>query len=175
MKTSPLIMIVTVVALLSGLMVRQLIATPLAAETGTTLPEFTLPDLDGKPHSSKDWQGKILVINFWATWCPPCLKEIPEFANLQKEFASQGVQVVGIALDDKEPVKDFLKTHKIAYPVLLGEEQGTQLAHAMGNTVDTVPFTAIVNQEGQIIHQKMGVMHREDMLAVIKHLLNKAK
>jgi peroxiredoxin len=174
MKRSALIFAVAVVAFVSGISVRGLLSSPLesASQTNQTkLPEFSLPDLSNQRHNIKEWQGKLLVINFWATWCPPCLKEMPEFVALQNEFSGKGLQFIGIALDDLEPVKEFVDSHKITYPILLGEDQGMKIAHDLGNIVNTVPFTVIVDKKGNIIKQKMGTLTREELLNVVSPLL----
>jgi len=175
MKKSVLIVSVAIMAFVLGLSVRGLLSSPQQQSAQASLPEFNLPDLLGNQHSIKEWQGKVLVINFWATWCPPCLKEMPTFEALQNEYSAKGLQVIGIALDDAEPVKEFLASKKITYPILLGENQGTKLAHDLGNIVNTVPFTVIVNHEGQIVKTHMGDLDREQLLEIVKPLLDKSK
>lgn len=165
-----LIAAVAFVALAAGLLARQYL---LVAETSKPAPQlnFSLPDLADTPQSVGQWQGKILIINFWATWCPPCLKEIPEFIKLQDEYKDQGVQFVGIAIEEKQPVADYLKRIKINYPVLIGGEGAAMLAQQLGNVINTVPFTVIVNQQGQIVHHQLGELTREKALEAIKPLL----
>ncbi len=158
------------IALAAGLFARQYLVV---AETSKQAPQlnFSLPDLADKPQSVTQWQGKILIINFWATWCPPCLKEIPEFIKLQDEYKDKGVQFVGIAIEEKQPVEDYLKRIKINYPVLIGGEGATMLAQQLGNVINTVPFTVIINQQGQIMHHQLGELTREKVLEVIGPLL----
>jgi thiol-disulfide isomerase/thioredoxin len=176
MKKSALIITVAVVAFVGGISVRGLQSSPLDKEkvnqeTQQKLPEFTLPDLSGKPRNIKEWQGKVLVINFWATWCPPCLKEMPEFEALHTEYENKGLQFIGIALDDADPVKEFIASKKITYPILLGEDQGTKLAHDLGNIVNTVPFTVIINKKGLVVKSHMGELSREQLLEIVTPLL----
>jgi thiol-disulfide isomerase/thioredoxin len=177
MKQSALIFTVAVTAFVSGISVRGLLSSPLnqSSKTGQAnqnpLPEFSLPDLSGKQRSIKEWQGKVLVINFWATWCPPCLKEMPEFAALQSEYSDKGLQFLGIALDDPEPVKEFIASHKINYPILMGQGQGTKLAHDLGNIVNAVPFTVIVNKKGLAVQRHMGELTREQLIKTVAPLL----
>lgn len=158
------------IALAAGLFVRQYLAV---AEPSQPAPQlnFSLPDLADKPQSVTQWQGKILIINFWATWCPPCLKEVPEFIKLQDEYKDKGVQFVGIAIEEKQSVEDYLKRIKINYPVLIGGEGATMLAQQLGNVINTVPFTVIINQQGQIVHHQLGELTREKVLEVIGSLL----
>lgn len=165
-----IVVAIAFMALVAGLFARQYLAV---AETGKPAPQlnFSLPDLADKLQSVTQWQGKILIINFWATWCPPCLKEIPEFIKLQDEYKDKGVQFVGIAIEDKQPVEDYLKRIKINYPVLIGGEGATMLAQQLGNVINTVPFTVIINQQGQIMHHQLGELTREKVLEVIGPLL----
>jgi peroxiredoxin len=175
MKHSVLIVTVAIVAFVGGLSVRNLLSAPVDKITQANenqMPEFTLPDLSGKQRNIKEWEGKVLVINFWATWCPPCLKEMPEFEAMQKEFSDKGLQFIGIALDDAEPVKEFIASKKITYPILLGQDQGTKLAHDMGNIVNTVPFTAIVDKKGNIASRKMGTLTKDELVTVVMPLLH---
>lgn len=170
MKKAILIFAVALIALLSGIGVRMFTESMAQTSSQTILPKFSLPDVSGKPHNIKEWQGKVLVINFWATWCPPCLKEMPEFATIQNEYLAKGLQFIGIALDDPEPVKEFIEKMKISYPILIGQDQGAKLAHDLGNIVDTVPFTVIVNKKGQVIKAHMGELHRDELLKIVKPL-----
>ena len=170
MKTTGLIIMAALLALGCGIMARGFL-TPAEQTSPATLPDFNLPDVSGKQHNISEWQGKIRVINFWATWCPPCLKEIPEFMALQKQYAAKGLQFIGIAVDDQEPVAEYLASTKINYPILIGGLTGIALANQLGNRVDAVPFTLIVNRQGQIMHQHPGEFSREQIMAVIAPLL----
>ncbi|MSS75762.1 MAG: TlpA family protein disulfide reductase [Methyloglobulus sp.] len=176
MKRSILIVTVAIMAFVGGLSVRNLLSsqldkTKVSEENQQKLTEFSLPNLSGKQRNIKEWQGKVLVINFWATWCPPCLKEMPEFEALHTEYEKKGLQFIGIALDDAEPVKEFIASKKITYPILLGEDQGTKLAHDLGNIVNTVPFTVIVNKQGLVVKSQMGELSRKQLLEIITPLL----
>ncbi len=176
MKRSILIVTVAIMAFVGGLSVRNLLSSQLdkakvSEENQQKLTEFSLPDLSDKQRNIKEWQGKVLVVNFWATWCPPCLKEMPEFEALHAEYEKKGLQFIGIALDDAEPVKEFIASKKITYPILLGEDQGTKIAHDLGNIVNTVPFTVIVNKKGLVVKSHMGELSREQLLEIVTPLL----
>ncbi len=174
MKRNLFVVLIAILAFIGGLSVRWLLSAPAQQTTSTSpvlLPEFTLSDLSGRQHSIKEWQGKVLVINFWATWCPPCLKEMPEFEAMQKEYSQKGLQFIGVAIDDAEPVKDFIANKKITYPILLGQDSGTQLAHSLGNIVNTVPFTVIVDKKGQVVKTHMGELSRSALLEIVTPLL----
>ena len=170
MKKTGLIIIVALLALLGGMMAKKFLST--AAQTGPTpLPDFNLPDVSGNQHSISEWQGKILVINFWATWCPPCRKEIPEFIALQQQYAAHGLQFIGIAIDDQDAVEEYLASTKINYPMLIGGINGIALAHQLGNSVDAVPFTLVVDRQGQIIYRHPGGLSRERITEIIAPLI----
>jgi thiol-disulfide isomerase/thioredoxin len=173
MKPRGLIIIAAaMLALGGGILVREFLL-PVEQTGPSSLPNFSLPDVSGNQHNISEWQGKVRVINFWATWCPTCRKEIPEFIALQEQYAAKGLQFIGIATDDdQKPVDEYLATTKTNYPILIGGFTGTALAHQLGNTIDTVPFTLIVNQQGQIIHKQLGEFSRGKIMEIITPLLN---
>jgi thiol-disulfide isomerase/thioredoxin len=171
MKQAGLIIIAAILALALGISVRHFFP-PAETSAPSALPEFNLPDLSGRQHNISEWKGKVLVINFWATWCPPCLKEIPDFMALQQQYADKNVQFIGIALEDKEPVAEFAAKTNINYPILLGGDNGIALAQQLGNNVGAIPFTLIVNKQGQIIHRHPGEFSKDQLLEIIAPLLN---
>jgi thiol-disulfide isomerase/thioredoxin len=173
MKKVILIGIVAMVSLGAGVLARS--GWSIFESVKQPLPAFSLPDLSGKQHSVIEWQGKILVINFWATWCPPCKEEIPEFIALQELYADQNLQFLGVAIDDKESVDEYLSFININYPILIAADGGVALAHQLGNISDTVPFTIIVNADGQIIHRHQGEFSKEQIIEIIKPLLTHNK
>jgi len=170
-----LIFFVSAIALIAGLFVQTSFtkSSSDSAQQDNTIPaiEINLPDITGKQRSISEWQGKILIINFWATWCPPCLKEIPEFIQLQNEYKDKNLQFIGIAIEDKAAVEQYLKTIAINYPMLIASEEGIALAQQLGNIVNAVPFTLIVNQQGQIIHRQPGELSKEKIIEIITPLL----
>ena len=171
MKRITVTLLVAVFALAGGI-ASKLILSRLEQSAEMILPTFSLPDLSGKLHSISEWQGKIRVINFWATWCPPCRKEIPDLIALQQAYATKGVEVIGIAIDDREAVADYLKETKINYPVLMGSDEGVTLARQLGNTVDAIPFTIIVNLQGKIIFRQPVEFSKEKILEIITPFIN---
>ena len=171
MKQTALIIIAAIIALSLGITARHLFSSAEKHDV-SALPEFNLPDLSGQQHNISEWRGQVLVINFWATWCPPCLKEIPDFVALQEQYADKGVQFIGIALEDKEPVAKYAAATAINYPILLGGDNGITLAHQLGNSVDAVPYTLIVDRQGQIINRHPGEFSKEQILEIITPLLN---
>jgi thiol-disulfide isomerase/thioredoxin len=170
MKKTGLIIFVALLALVGGMMAKEFLSTT-AQTTPSPLPDINLPDVSGKLHNISEWRGKILVINFWATWCPPCLKEIPEFIALQEQFSGKGVQFIGIAIDDQDAVEEYLISTQINYPMLIGGINGIALAHQLGNSVDAVPFTLVVDRQGQIIYRHPGGFSREQLMEIITPLI----
>lgn len=170
MKPAALIIVVALLAVGGGIVVRGFLST-VEQTSPTNLPDFNLPDVSGNQRNISEWQGKIRVINFWATWCAPCREEIPEFIALQEQYAANGLQFIGIAIDDLEPVEEYLKSNKINYPILIGGISGIALAHQLGNSIDAVPFTLVVNQQGQIIHRHPGEFSSAQIMEIITPLL----
>lgn len=138
---------------------------------GAPRPPFTLPDLDGAPQDVAQWDGKVLAINFWATWCPPCRVEIPEFVALQRKYGDRGLQFVGVALEQPDPVRRFAAEHGINYPVLAGEMDVIAVAEAYGNHVGALPYTVIVGRDGRIAFVQAGPLSLEKAEAAITPLL----
>ena len=131
--------------------------------------DFNLPDLDGKIHSIKDFKGQILVINFWATWCPPCSEEVPKLNDLYDRYKNKGVQVIGIALDKDslELVAPFMKRNKINYPILIGNHEVlTGLKNFKG-----VPTTILFDQKGKIHKRFDGSFDLEQLEEGLQSLL----
>jgi len=169
-KNTLLTILVGAIALSGGILSQQLSSLTIAQPTATPI-DFSLPDLSGKQRNIKEWQDKILIINFWATWCPPCLKEIPEFIKLQNEFAGKGLQFIGIAIDEQSAVEEYLQTININYPQLIAGDTGIALSHQLGNIVNAVPFSLIINKQGQIIHRQPGELSRDKIIETITPLI----
>ncbi len=127
------------------------------SEADPELQNFSLPDLDGTSHAIDEWKGKVLVINFWATWCPPCLAEIPSFNELQDSHREQGLQFIGIAVDDAESVREFSGNFQINYPILIAGFSGLTLSASLGNPAGVVPFSIVVNRQGRIVQTHPGI------------------
>jgi thiol-disulfide isomerase/thioredoxin len=131
----------------------------------------SLPDIEGNPQSFSQWRGNVLLVNFWATWCAPCREEIPEFIEAQDKFREQGLVLVGIAIDQKERVEMFNKEFGINYPILVGDIDAFSLAEAMGNPQGALPYTVIINRDGEIVDSHLGRIHIEKVEKILKPLL----
>jgi len=133
--------------------------------TNTIRPVFSLPDIHGKMRNIKEWDNNYIVINFWATWCPPCREEIPEFIALQKEYEASNLQFIGIAIDNEASVQQFALEMGMNYPSLIAGMPGIELAKQYGNSMGALPFSVIVDPEGRIIAQQIGLLERSKILS----------
>ncbi|MCK6393473.1 TlpA disulfide reductase family protein [Zoogloea sp.] len=122
-----------------------------------------LPDTTGKQQPLAQWQGKVLVVNFWATWCPPCRKEIPAFSALSRKYADKGVQFVGISIDTPKNVIDFQAAQKVAYPLVIASPSVVGLTEELGNASQGLPFTLILDRKGNISLVKLGMLSEEEL------------
>ncbi len=148
-------------------------AAPLRAEpAAAALFAATLHDFDDKPFALDQLRGRPLIVNFWARWCGPCRKEIPELAAAHDKYAKKGLVVVGIALDDKvEATKDFAKAYEMRYTGLLAKEGGIALMQATGNAKAVVPFTLVIDRKGNVVGSKLGAMNQAEIEAAARLLL----
>jgi len=140
---------------------------------GQHRPGFTLQDMDGKRHNIDEWNNQVLIINFWATWCKPCRHEIPLFTQLQETYKNQGLQFVGIAIDDKSAVQDFISElgMLINYPVLVGSDDAIAIAKRYGNEFGILPYSVIVNRNGQVDYIQYGEFPQDAVEYEINTLL----
>lgn len=134
-------------------------------------PEFQLADLEEKIHNINEWDGKVILLNFWATWCPPCRDEIPVLIELQEKYGSSGFQVIGIAIDQADLVRAYSDSMGINYPVLVGEDNAIDIGLEYGNRLNVLPYSVIINHEGMIRFIKKGEVSRDEIEELIKPLL----
>jgi len=134
-------------------------------------PAFTLSDLSGRSHQVSEWDGKLLLINFWAPWCAPCREEIPDLMAARERYVAQGLEVVGIAMDEPDAVREFVAEMGMKYPVLVGQERVMQVSRAYGNDLGALPYTALVDRSGRIVFTRRGILHRAELESLIKEWL----
>jgi thiol-disulfide isomerase/thioredoxin len=139
-----------------------------------TLPDFQLPDLTGRKIASNTWAGKVLVLNFWATWCPPCLREMPLFMEAQRTYGEGDLQVVGVAIDSKDEVSSFLAKHQVNYPILLGDTAAIEMSRELGNRLEGLPFTVIFDRFGKRTYAQVGEFTRSLLAEQLAPLLPKS-
>jgi thiol-disulfide isomerase/thioredoxin len=139
--------------------------------TMTQRPDFSLYDLEDQLRHIKEWDGQVVMVNFWATWCPPCRSEMPAFEKLYTDYKDKGFTIVGIAIDNKQSVIDFVDPLGINYPILMGEEKGIQLAKDFGNHLGALPYTAIIDRKGQVTHLLRKELSYQEAEALISPLI----
>ncbi len=160
-------------ALLSLLLVTLgLVATASAAPAsliGQPAPALVLKDLNGKEVSLAALKGKVVVVDFWATWCGPCQQEIPGYIEMQKQYGPQGLVVVGVSLDTKKAseVKKFVEAKGMNYPVVIGSFDHVD---AFGG-FEVIPTTFLIGRDGKVLHQKSGAMEHAEYEAIVKKAL----
>ncbi len=120
-------------------------------------------DTNGRVQAMDQWRGKVVVVNFWATWCPPCREEMPGFVRLQRELGGTGAQFVGIAIDSPDAVKPYAASLGVNYPVLIAEQNGAEWLKTLGNNLAVMPYTLIYNRKGEVASVQLGLL-KEDAL-----------
>jgi thiol-disulfide isomerase/thioredoxin len=137
----------------------------------TVLPHFTLVDRDGKKRSLQDWSGRPLMVNFWATWCPPCRKEIPLLNQLRTKYSAQRLEVIGVAVDYIDDVLAYAKENPISYPLLIGEEDGMAAMEAFGMKGAGFPFTFFADSKQRIIGMRLGELHQDEADFILERVM----
>lgn len=125
--------------------------------------EFELLKLDGEPISPARMRGRVLLINFWAPWCEPCRREIPVFKNLREEYGSERLEILGVALDEPQLVRDYVGKMAVDYPVALASMGDFALMRAYGNDRDALPFSVIIDADGRLSARKLGEYHEDEL------------
>jgi len=139
-------------------------------DAARALPQGALPDLDGRMRELKEWAGTPLVINFWATWCPPCREELPLLVSAQRRYAGR-VQLIGVAIDQRAAVERFVAELPLNYPQLIGLDAGLSWSAALGNGPGSLPYTVFVNAEGKITHTKLGGLGERELEELLRPIL----
>ena len=139
---------------------------------GSAVLAMVLPDADGHEQAMAQWRGKILIVNFWATWCAPCREEMPEFVAAQAREGAKGVQFVGVAVDDPGKAQAFAKEIGLNYPTLIGGYGAIELSKMLGNELSALPFTIVLDREGRVAHTQLGPLRAARLDALLATLLD---
>jgi thiol-disulfide isomerase/thioredoxin len=133
-------------------------------------PSFKLPDIEGTERDFSEWSGKYRLLNFWATWCAPCRREIPLLKAFQDEYGDEGFQIIGIAVDFPEEVAAYAESAEFNYPILVGQEDAMAIAETSGVDFIGMPFTMIVAADGELLNSHMGEIHEADLEHIVRVL-----
>lgn len=173
-KATALIVLLALVGAAAGVLVGQYAMEPrgpalppgtLVLEEGAKRPDAELPDLEGQLHRLSDFDGRPLLINFWATWCPPCIEELPLLEALQAEQGEDGLRVLAIAVDDPESVRGFLNQQPVQMPVLLAEPGLVDLSTTLGNSRSVLPYSVLIDAQGRIAKRHFGAFSEDSLRA----------
>jgi thiol-disulfide isomerase/thioredoxin len=137
----------------------------------TGLLALSLPDTQGAAQKLNQWRGKVMVVNFWATWCGPCREEMPEFVRAQRELGGKGLQVIGIAIDQPDKVAAFVRELDLNYPALIANYETLDIAKPLGDRLLGLPFTVVLDREGRVAHTQLGPLKPEQLRSIVSNLL----
>lgn len=175
MRTNLLILVIALISLMAGYASHYFAVFHSESSAENPVSVFSHPllrTLDGKPQLLTHWKGKMLVINFWASWCLPCREEMPVFSNVQQEWGKRNLQFVGIAIDDPEEVISFLNETPVNYPILLGDDTLIDWAGKLGNTAGVLPFSVLVDSQGKIVSTRLGSLNKDALIDWINPYLS---
>ena len=140
-----------------------------AASAALRSARFT--DLAGQTRQLSEWHDRILVCNFWATWCAPCLDEIPLLLSARQKYGPKGLEIVGIAIDNADKVREFSSSYNISYPILLADANGLDLMRQVGNSAGGLPYTVVADRQGDMVHRKLGAFKGVELDTVLAQLV----
>ncbi|WP_322106056.1 TlpA disulfide reductase family protein [Paraburkholderia sp. J41] len=138
-------------------------AAPGKQDAVTQLWSAAVTNPDGKPQSLAIYKGKPIVVNFWASWCGPCVEEMPELSSLQREYAKKGIQFVGLGVDSAANIKTFLKKVPVDYPIFIAGFGGADVARAFGNNAGGLPYTVVIDANGAVRATKLGQIKPDEL------------
>ena len=147
------------------------LGSQLADVAAERLMRAALTDLDGKAQTLERSRGKILVVNFWATWCPPCREEIPALMNIQSKYSAKGVEIVGIAIDNVVKVRQFADEIRVNYDFVIGSTETLDLSRDLGNQAGVLPYTAVLDRSGKVVYTHAGALTEAKLESVLKSVL----
>jgi peroxiredoxin len=149
-------------------------SVPSKVDKAQVMKSLSLTGLDKVKHSLSDWNGKVILINFWATWCSPCLSEIRDFVIYQEQYKTRGLQIIGVGLDEEKKLRNVQRTLEINYPVLVADPvENVGLMEQWGNKSGILPYTVVIGRDGHVKYAHRGVMSREVFDEYVLSLLDK--
>jgi len=159
-----------IAAAAAGFLIGPTLLRPGRRREGELLQSASFPDLENKMRRLSEWRGKVLVCNFWATWCAPCREEIPILVAARRKYGPSGAEIVGIAIDNVAKVRQFSASFDISYPVLLAGSDGLDLMRQLGNSGGGLPYTVIVDRQGALVHRKLGALKTGELDGLLDSL-----
>lgn len=175
MQSTYRLLIIAVLALLStAYVVKQFVFPPTVNAPANVLLDARFNTLDGKEVALKTWQNKVIVLNFWATWCPPCREEMPELSKMQDQYKNKNLVVIGLSTDDLETTKTFIQSNPVSYPVLAGDMQAMNFAESLGNNQGVLPYTVVIDEKGHIVKSFFGRVNQNLLEKTVMPLLKNA-
>jgi thiol-disulfide isomerase/thioredoxin len=170
---TPKLWLIATLSLLTGLVISFYLNSVSDTEeiSHLRLDDISIPDLTGNTQSFQQWQGKLVLVNFWATWCPPCREEIPLFLSLRKKYSAAGFEIVGISIDEVSKVMQYRDAMHIDYPLLNGQQQGMSLMASLGNRTGGLPYSVIFDRNGNVIDLKSGAYKQQELVKLIENHL----
>jgi peroxiredoxin len=158
LKKTLMVIVVLLAIILLGIAARYFYTSPDSDSALSTEALFaaTFPDAEGQQQAMSQWRGKTLVVNFWATWCPPCREEMPELSKLHEQYRDQNLVVIGISTETPAPIRDFIKTMPVSYPLLAGDLAAMDIGASLGNDKGVLPYTVIISADGHIAKSYFG-------------------
>ncbi|MEO8809766.1 MAG: TlpA disulfide reductase family protein [Rhodanobacter sp.] len=160
-RTTKLILILAVLAAVLGGIIQRENRSPPPANRNSTIvgqlvPALALPDLRGRVHPLTEYRGRRVLINFWASWCGPCLEEMPALSQAQQKFGETDAIVLGIAMDEPDRVRKFIAAHPVGYPILLGRLEAPSTSLQLGDEYEILPFSVLIGADGHILAMQVG-------------------
>jgi peroxiredoxin len=146
---------------------------PAGTEATAALFAATFPDTEGRPQPLSQWKGRPLVVNFWATWCPPCVEEMPDLQRARDAYRDRGVEVIGIGIDNAAKIAAFRDRHRLSLPLLVAGVGGSDLNRALGNAGGALPYTVLIDADGRIRERHLGQVRAEQLQGWLDALLSR--
>lgn len=144
---------------------RRVTPTAVADSAAAVLFAASFPDADGTMQPLSQWRGKLLVVNFWATWCPPCVEEMPDLQAARDAYRARGVEIIGIGIDNADKIRAFRDRMKLTLPLLVAGAGGSELGRTLGNPAGALPYTALIDRDGRVVQRKLGQIKPAELRA----------